>query len=652
MLDQRIVRRDYHLTELHRAHALARVVCEQPWVSAARTATARLLTRFFTTANLADPDIPGLLRDFCLQHPREMDDQGLPEQTVRNLYVALQDSEERASLDTEERIIGLALGDMLIARGQFTADIVAVARLSARNPLRRAGIADATHALLQASDSALLEAMAALVDYENRFQRSPAYYAHEERNRALAGWLEETDPVHVWQGHGWSMSCLIPEVVALLDILRTPCPALFVELHERLQFPSLAKQLMYFSDIAHDFECLSLLLEKAPVVFDDAGHWNHKTMALQLLEVAFRHLQTLAVPQNREEAPLADLAEVTAKARSIMAVLLARADGRVIAQHWMRHRLSRLRDRHVDPFEDAMIEACVAELVRDEFPLQQLLTLETEPPAISLAAITALERASDETQRAYYHFFIALLLTREQPDAADLRATFEKLLIEARSEFKPTRNYRSHWQHALVGELYLDAGHPSVERWRGTFERFASLCRNARHGSRAKDLGAPSLFMAGVAVAMLRKGLAQDVTAESATRWAPLWDAIFEAAFCAYACSASDKDWAGILDDLFGFYPRIRKAVGDAQQAPPPIQVIARLGGDERLLTHAVLIWGLHGMDLTDITSDVGQQSELANRITAYIDWSIKYEAKPVPPSLRGYWHTRQQRQRARATAT
>ncbi|MNE87487.1 hypothetical protein D3C80_1846920 [compost metagenome] len=92
------------------------------------------------------------------------------------------------------------------------------------------------------------------------------------------------------------MSYLGPEVLVLLMAARHADAKRYLQMAEKLTFPTIASDMLYTYDIRYDFDHLLVLLESAPTVLNDEGNWNRNMMAPLLLKVAFRYLQDLGNP--------------------------------------------------------------------------------------------------------------------------------------------------------------------------------------------------------------------------------------------------------------------------------------------------------------------------------------------------------------------
>jgi hypothetical protein len=642
MIDPRIAETDYYVNRCIREDELAHALCEQPWVPCARNAIAKLLGQFLANLNGDTEDIPEKLRDHSLLHRQALDDLDLPEQSKHVIHTVLQDLMNNDAERREALIVGLALGDALLARAQFATDIVPVALLARHDYLLIIGFTEATQDALASTDHQLWGAFESLIAYENQLHEDPEHFRHKHRMDLLKGWHQETDIHELWHLHAWGMSYLGSEVLSLLMAARRADSKRFLQMAEKLTFPTIASDMLYTYDIRYDFDHLLVLLESAPTTQNDEGNWNRNMMAPLLLKVAFRYLQDLGNPPGNTE-PLAELDEIRIKVRSILSVLLARPDGYYLCVNWLVHLLRPLHRVWASRYVDTIIDECIVQLANNEFPAATLILPPVEPLKIGLQYLKLITLADEEDERAYFHFFIALLLRKKTPVATDLREAFESLLVTARSQFGSSTEYKYSWQHTFVADLYLSDKESVTDRWRVAFNRFAPMLRRDRLGEPIRDLGVPSLFLAGVGIAMIRTGTNPDASPSLATQMTELWSAVFEAAFHAHVCSDPFDTWATVIEDLFRCYPNIQKLQGE-DQSGTLLTYIERLGADDRLLTLAITALGIAGLDLRDITEDDSLQKEMENRITTYLAWSLQFESRQLPAQLRSYWHKRRHR--------
>lgn len=639
MIDPRIAETDYYVNRCIREDELAHALCEQPWVPCARNAIAKLLGQFLANLNGDTEDIPEKLRDHSLLHRQALDDLDLPEQSKHVIHTVLQDLMNNDAERREALIVGLALGDALLARAQFATDIVPVALLARHDYLLIIGFTEATQDALASTDHQLWGAFESLIAYENQLHEDPEHFRHKHRMDLLKGWHQETDIHELWHLHAWGMSYLGSEVLSLLMSARHADAKRFLQMAEELTFPTIASDMLYTYDIRYDFEQLLVLLESAPTTQNDEGNWNRNMMAPLLLKVAFRYLQDLGNPPGNTE-PLADLDEIRIKVRSILSALLARPDGYYLCVNWLVHLLRPLHRVRASRYVDTLIDECIVQLANNEFPAATLILPPVEPLKIGLQDLKLITLADEEDERAYFHFFIALLLREKMPVAADLREAFESLLVTARGQFGSSTEYKYSWQHTFVADLYLSDKESVTDRWRVAFNRFASMLRRDRLGQPVRDLGVPSLFIAGVGIAMIRKGTSPDAPPALATQMTELWSAVFEAAFHAHVCSDPFDTWATVIEDLFRCYPSVQKPQGE-DRSSALLTHIKRLGADDRLLTLAITALGTAGLDLREITEDDDLQREMEDRITTYLAWSLQFESQQLPAQLRSYWHKR-----------
>ncbi|MBL0844207.1 hypothetical protein [Pseudomonas mediterranea] len=643
MIDPRIVETDYHVNRCVQEDELARALCEQPWVPGVRRAIAELLGQFLANLDGDTEDIPEKLRDHSLLHQQVLDDLDLPERSNHAIHSMLQSLMHNSAERGEARIVGLALGDALLARAQFTTDIVPVALLARYDYLLTIGFTEATRDALASTDHQLWDAFESLIAYENRLHADPGHFRHKDRMDMLKGWHQETDIHELWHLYAWGMSCLHPEVLSLLMAARHADAKRFLQMAEKLTFPTIAADMLYTYDIRYDFDHLLVLLASAPNTQSDEGNWNRNMLAPLLLKVAFRYLQDLGNPSGRAE-PMADLDEIRIKVRSILSVLLARPDGYYLCVNWLVHLLRPLHRVWASKYTDTLIDECIIQLANNEFPAATLISSPVQPLKMGLQDLKLITLADEEDERAYFHFFIALLLHEKKPVAADLREAFESLLVTARSQFGSSTGYKYSWQHTLVANLYLSDKKSLADRWRVAFNRFASMLRRDRLGQAAQEnLGVPSLFLAGVGIAMIRAGTSPDAPPALTAQMAELWSAVFEAAFHAHVCSDPFDTWATVIEDLFRCYPSIQRLQGD-DRSSALLTYIDRLGADDRLLTLAITALGTAGLDLLEITKDDSLQRAMEDRITTYLAWSLQFDSRQLPAQLRGYWHKRRHR--------
>ncbi|WP_406821939.1 hypothetical protein ACJA3S_11590 [Pseudomonas sp. KnCO4] len=642
MIDPRIAETDYYVNRCIQEDEVARALCEQPWVPYARDAIARLLGQFLANLNGDTEDIPEKLRDHSLLHRQALDNLDLPEQSKHAIYTVLQALRNNDAERGEALIVGLALGDALLTRAQFSTDIVPVALLAKYDYLITIGFTDATQDALASTDHPLWHALESVITYENELHEDPDHFRHQHRMDVLKDWQQQTDICELWRSHAWGMSYLGPEVLSLLMPARRADAKRFLQMAEKLTFPTIASDMLYTYDIRYDFDHLLTLLESAPNVQSDEGNWNRNVMAPLLLEVAFRYLQELGNPPGSAE-PMADLDEIRVKVRSILSVLLARPDGDYLCVNWLVHLLRPIHWFWASRYVDTLIDECIVQLANNGFPAATLILPPVKPLKIGLQDLKLITLADKEDERAYFHFFIALILHKKLPIAANLREAFESLLVAARSQFGSSAQYKYSWQHTLVADLYLSDEESVTDRWRVAFNRFVPMLRRDRLGQPIRDLGVPSLFLAGVGIAMIRTGTSADAPPALAAQMTELWSAVLEAAFHAHVCSDPFDTWATVIEDLFRCYPRIQKLQGD-DQSSALLTYIERLGADNRLLTLAITALGTAGLDLREITEDDSLQKEWEDRITTYLAWSLQYESRQLPAHLRSYWHKRRHR--------
>ncbi|MFN3770328.1 MAG: hypothetical protein ACK4TD_18345 [Ectopseudomonas guguanensis] len=642
MIDPRFAERDYYLKRCVQEDELAQSLCEQPWVPRARDAIAGLLHRFLTSLDGDTEDISEKFRDFSQLQRRVIDDLEMPEHSRQAINAMLNDMMHHDAEGGEAKIVGLALGDALLARARFAIDIVPTALLAKHNYLLVIGFTEATRAALASTDHRLWDALESLIAYENQLHEDPGHFRHKHRMEILKGWQQEADIHELWHLHAWGMSCLIPEALSLLMAARHADAKRFLQITEKLTFPTIASDMLYTYDIRYDFNHLLVLLESAPSILNDACSWNRNMMAPLLLKVAFQHLQDLGNPPGTTE-PLADLTEIKAKVRSILLVLLARPDGCYLCVNWLIHLLTPLHRSEASEYEGTLIDECISQLASNGFSATQLILPPVQPLVLELQNLKLVSLEEEDGKRAYFHFFIALLLHGKVPVKTDLCEAFESLLVTARSHFGSSRQYRRGWQHRLVANLYLTDKEHVTHRWRIAFDGFAPMLRRDRLVQAVKDLGVPSLFLAGVGIAMIRMGSEPEAPPVLASQMDDLWATVFEAAFQAYLCSAHSDTWTAVIEDLFRCYPGIQQTQGGGRFRILQTY-LERLGTDDRLLALAVTALGTAGLDLCEITEDKNLQGLLEDRITTYIKWSLQFESRPVSANLRNYWHKRRNR--------
>ncbi|MCU7247436.1 hypothetical protein [Pseudomonas koreensis] len=642
MIDPRIAETDYYVNRCIQEDEMARALCEQPWVPYARDAIAGLLGQFLANLNGNTENIPEKLRDHSLLHRQTLDDLDLPEQSKHVIHTVLQDLMSNDAKRGEALIVGLALGDALLARAQFTTDIVPVALLAKYDYLITIGFTEATQDALASTDHPLWHALESVIAYENALHEDPDHFRHQHRMDVLKHWQQQTDICELWHSHAWGMSYLGSEVLSLLMPARRADAKRFLQMAEKLTFPTIASEMLYTYDIRYDFEHLLILLRNAPNIRNCEGAWNRNMMAPLLLKVAFRYLQDLGNPPGSAE-PMADLDEIRIKVRSILSVLLARPDGDYLCINWLVHLLRPIHRIWASRYVDTLIDECIVQLANNAFPAATLILPPVAPLKVGLHDLKLITLADEEEERAYFHFFIALILHKKMPIAADLREAFESLLVAARSQFGSSTQYKYSWQHTLVADLYLSDEGSVTDRWRLAFNRFAPMLRRDRLGHPVKDLGVPSLFLAGVGIAMIRMGTSPDAPSALAVQMTELWSAVLEGAFHAHACSDPFDTWATVIEDLFRCYPSIQKLQGD-DPSSALLTYIQCLGTDDRLLTLAITALGTAGLDLREITEDDNLQTEMEDRINTYLAWSLQFESRQLPAHLRGYWHKRHHR--------
>lgn len=642
MIDPRIAETDYYVNRCIQENEVARELCEQPWVPYARDAIAGLLGQFLVNLNGDTVDIPEKLRDHSQLHRQALDNLDLPEHSKHAIYTVLQALRNNDAERGEALIIGLALGDALLTRAQFSTDIVPVALLAKYDYLITIGFTEATQGALASTDHPLWHALESVIAYENELHEDPDHFRHQHRMDVLKDWQQQTDICELWHSHAWGMSYLAPEVLSLLMSARRADAKRFLHIAEKLTFPTIASDMLYTYDIRYDFDHLLTLLGSAPNVQNDEGDWNRNVMAPLLLEVAFRYLQELGNPPGSAE-PMADLDEIRIKVRSILSVLLARPDGDYLCVNWLVHLLRPIHRVWASRYVDTLIDECIVQLANSEFPAATLILPPVEPLKIGLQDLKMITLEDKEDERAYFHFFIALILHKKLPIASNLREAFESLLVAARSQFGSSTQYKYSWQHTLVADIYLSDEESVTDRWRVAFNRFAPMLRRDRLEQPIRDLAVPSLFLAGVGIAMIRKGMSPGAPPALAAQMTELWSAVLEAAFHAHVCSDPFDTWATVIEDLFRCYPRIQELQGD-NQSSALLTYIERLGADNRLLTLAITALGTAGLDLREITEDDSLQKEWEDRITTYLAWSLQFESRQLPAHLHSYWHKRRHR--------
>lgn len=647
MIDPRIAETNYYVNQWAQKEKLARSLCDQLWVPPVRKAIAGLLSQFLTNLDGDPTDVPEKLRTFSQQHLQTLDELDIPLQSKHAIYRELQDpmhydaDRGEAIADRGEAIIvGLALGDALLGRNRFNNDIVPVALLSRFNFLFVIGVTDATRNALASKDHKLWGAFESLIAYENKYHEDPKHFCHKNRMEALKGWQQETDIHEIWNLRAWGMSYLVPEVISLLMPARQADAKRFLQMAERLTFPTIASAMLYALEIQYDFDQLLMLLECSPAVLDDKGYWNRNIMAPLLLKAAFQHLRELGKPLGNADA-VADLDEIRAKVRSIQSVLLARPDGRYLSVNWLIHLLKPFHHTWGTPYDEALIDECIVQLVNNQFPTATLIPSIEKPLKIGILDLRQDTRLDDDGERAYFRFLIALLLRNKMPVIADFREAFENLLITARGQFGFSSKYQYCWQHMLVANIYLTEDEPVAAGWRAAFDRFAPMLRRDRLGRPGRDLGGPSLFLAGVGIAMLREGTMPSAQPAIAVQMAELWSAIFDAAFHAYVCSDPFNSWADVIEDLFRCYPSIQQ-YGETSGSKALWTYIDRVGTDDHLLTLIITSLGRDGIDLSEVTDDKHLRDNIEMRISTYLAWNIQFESQPsLPYYVHSYWHER-----------
>jgi len=642
MIDPRIAETDYYVKRCVEEDALARALCEQPWVPRARDAIAGLLGRFLARLDGDTEDIPEKLRDFSLLHRQVLDDPDLPEQSKHAIHAVLHDLMHDDADGGEARVIGLALGDALLARARFANDIAPVALLARHNYQLITGFTEATRTALASTDHQLWGAFESLIAYENRLHEDPSHFRHKHRMDTLKGWQQETDIHELWHLHAWGMCYLGPVALSLLMAARHADAKRFLQMAEKLTFPTIASHMLYTYDIRYDFDHLLVLLESAPTVLNDEGDWNRNIMAPLLLEVAFRHLQDLGNPPGTAE-PMADLDEIRAKVRSIMLVLLARPDGHYLCVNWLIYLLTPLHQAQASEYVHTLIDESIVQLTSSGFTTETLIPPPMQELKVGFPDLELAKLTDKDAKRIYFHFVIALLMRSKVPDATDLREALESLLIAARRQFGSSSKYQYWWQHWLVADLYLSDKEPVADRWRVAFYRFASMLRQDRLKQKVRNLGVPSLFLAGVGIAMIRAGTSPDAPPALAAQMAELWSVVFEAAFHAHVCSDPFNSWASVIEDLFRCYPSIQQLQGE-DRSQTLLTYIERLGGDDRLLTLGITAVGMAGLELREIAENASLQGELEERITTYLAWNAKFETRQLPAYVRSYWYEKRSR--------
>lgn len=636
MIDPRIAETDYYAKMCMRDEEMAHSLCDQPWASGVRDALAGLFGRFLAKLGGDIEDTLRKLQEFSLLERQSLDNLNLPEQLQHAFYALLHDPRNNDAKGGEAGIMGLAMGDALLARAQYDIDIVPVALLARCNYLFVIGFTEATQGALACRDHRLWEALESLIDHENRIHADPGNHRHANRMAMLRGWQQETDIQEIWRLHGWNMSCLGPKVLSLLRAARCADAKRFLQMAEKLTFPPIASDMLYTIDIRYDFDQLLVLLGVAPNVLDGGGNWNRNMMAPLLLQVAFRLLQDLGNPPGTAE-PMADIDYIRSKVRSIMLVLLARPDGHYLCLNWLVHLLTPLHQADASEYSHTLIDESVIQLTSSGFIAETLILPPMQGLKTGVSDVKHATLAEQDAGRAYFHFVIALLMRSKVSDPMDYREALESLLITARSQFGSSTKYQYWWQHWLAADLYLNGTEPVVEKWRTAFDRFAPMLRRARLRQPVKHLEVPSLFLAGVGIAMIRAGTRPEAPPALAAQMADLWSVVFKAAFHAYVCSDPFNTWASVIEDLFRCYPKIHALQG-ADRGEVLLAYIEHLGGDDRLLTLAITALGMAGLEVSAITENVSQQVELEERITIYLAWTSKFKARPLPAYVVCYW--------------
>ena len=141
---------------------------------------------------------------------------------------------------------------------------------------------------------------------------------------------------HQFTDFGDDLLDMMPEVlpVARIDILHRL---------DRFDFPQPIDQILLRSSIMHDREEITAMLKDAPASSDDGRTWNHRLLALLLLQVVDNHCDALwrALHQPDAANPAASRVMETAKDtllpwfKQLGSVVMARADAKFLGPQWL-----------------------------------------------------------------------------------------------------------------------------------------------------------------------------------------------------------------------------------------------------------------------------------------------------------------------------
>lgn len=194
----------------------------------------------------------------------------------------------------------------------------------------------------------------------------PPTTKRKEDERALVDgaedWQRERDPFCVW-GHGSSYleahyEDWYTRILSLLNLLVRIDPGRGLRLCDALPFPGMMEGVFYWGhDVRQDRELIETLLVAAPIAFDRDGTWKpeRSVAALLITDLVVVHAQklhaavaarvwSLRTPAAGADAPVAaaeltlrevETTELPGWMRRAFDILLARADGRVIAMGYL-----------------------------------------------------------------------------------------------------------------------------------------------------------------------------------------------------------------------------------------------------------------------------------------------------------------------------
>lgn len=654
MMEHRLRVQQPYLVHMDQRIERARQAMERPWYPQLLAVTAEYLSGLLVALQQVTEDaISDAVEQYChgSVFPGPADaGAAWPAAFDRQLSSALRrdEGEEREALGPVQWLVGQALMDAFVRRGQGAADVWIVAHLVSAVDVRIFAFATAFEALDASARQFVVEAVGILALRERDHAAdhlSPGRRAMLPE--ALSAWAEETDFGAVWDTRAWIGMDMYSDELGFLGVLCAQRPAELLPAVESIAIPPLVESVLRHPAITMDMDRLLESLEHAPSLLDpQTGLWNHNLAAAYLLELAFEHVTQLGTPdRSYEQRPHAQPEELHALVGHIVARTLGRPDGTALLQRWLRRlvgqvghhpndeRLSNVLDATLDAFAGAPRAAVDAFLAK-------------RAPDVSGGLAPQMTEADAEVK--YQNLLVSILLRERQTQAGiphtatALRAVFGDLLRTGRQPFRVSYNERAvSWRHRVFATLYVSEPEPVVT-WFDDFNAHAAELRASLHWSYMDDrtLSSPGTFLAGVGIALLDQCHMAD---EAALRVhvLPGWKVVFDASMPFFIhWGLGESEWRSVCNALFARLPAYAAATELAQGVTLARSALHLLGGDETLFVTAVANLHSNGMTFAQLAGDSAATMTMLDRIASYLRWEAQTGNRNLSDGVVRYWAT------------